>query len=211
MINIKWFGHSMWKIWNENVSIITDPFTDIGYPLPKNETADIVLSSHDHFDHNNFDLISGDFPKINKEGKYNISGVEIEAIPTWHDEHKGEKRGKNLLMKFTLEGNTFLHCGDLGHDLDDETISQLGIIDVVFIPIGGFYTIDAETAKKIVDKIGPVITFPMHYKTEVLDFPISEKEVFLDLIPSYRKVESNILELKADDFQTKQTIILDFK
>ncbi|MCF7794505.1 MAG: MBL fold metallo-hydrolase [Candidatus Cloacimonetes bacterium] len=211
MINIKWFGHSMWKIWNDKVSVITDPFTDIGYPLPKNETADIVLSSHDHFDHNNFDLITGNFQKINNEGKYNISGVEIKTIPTWHDEEKGGKRGKNLLMKFTLDRKTFLHCGDLGHDLNDEMISKLGKIDVLFIPVGGHFTIDAVQAKKIVDKIKPKIVFPMHYKTEVLDFPIAKKEAYLDLIPSCRKVDSNILKLEADDFQTKQTIILDFK
>lgn len=211
MIKIKWFGHSMWKIWNDDVIIITDPFTDIGYPLPKNETADIVLSSHDHYDHNNFALISGEFKKINKEGEYNISGVEIEALPTCHDEENGSNRGKNLMMKFTLAGKVFLHCGDLGHDLNDEMISKLGKIDILLVPIGGFYTIDAETAKCIVEKLNPVITFPMHYKTEVLDFPIACKETYLNLISSFRKVESNTVDLSAEDFENKQTIILDFK
>jgi L-ascorbate metabolism protein UlaG (beta-lactamase superfamily) len=201
----------MWKIWNEQVSIITDPFTDIGYPLPENETTNIVLSSHDHFDHNNFALISGDFQKINKDGKYNISDVEIEAFPTWHDENEGGKRGKNLLMKFTLEARTFLHCGDLGHDLDNEMISKLGNIDILMIPVGGFYTIDAKTAKNIVDKIKPIITFPMHYKAEVIDFPIAPKEAYLDLISGFRKVDANTLELSNDDFLKNQTIILDYK
>lgn len=210
MIKIKWFGHSMWKIWNGKVSLIIDPFTDIGYPLPQNETADIVLSSHDHFDHNNFDLIQGDFQKVNTEGKFIISGVEIETFSTWHDEEKGCKRGKNLLLKFVLDGRSFLHCGDLGHDLEDILIAKLGEIDVLFIPVGGFYTIDAVTAKKIVDKIKPTITFPMHYKTDVLDFPIADKEAFLNLISDYRLIDSNSLELRDDDFSKKQTIILNF-
>ena len=115
MLNIKWFGHSMWKIWNEKVSIITDPFTDIGYPMPENETADIILSSHDHFDHNNIQLIKGNPQVVNTKGKFEIKGVKIETFPVWHDETRGSERGNNLLMKFTISGKTFLHCGDLGH------------------------------------------------------------------------------------------------
>lgn len=211
MIRIKWFGHSMWKIWNEKISLIIDPFDDIGYAMPQNETANLVFSSHDHHDHNNFSLIAGNFQKVYKAGKYNFSGVEIEAIPTWHDEAGGSKRGSNLLFKFNLEGKNFLHCGDLGHDLNTDMIAAIGHIDVVFIPIGGVYTIDAETAFKIVKKIDPAITFPMHYKTEVLNFPIATVTEYLELIGSYRKVDANSLVLKDSDFQTKQTIIMSYR
>lgn len=211
MIFVKWFGHSMWKIWNNDVSIITDPFNDIGYPMPQNETADIVLSSHNHYDHNNFSLISGDFQKINEVGKSKISGVEIEAFPTWHDEAGGKKRGSNLLIKFELSGKTFLHCGDLGHDLDDKMISILGKIDVLFIPVGGYYTIDAITVKSIVDKLKPKIVFPMHYKTDIIDFPIAKKEAYLQLISEYWQIDSNIIKLDEIDFTKKQTLILNYQ
>ena len=211
MINIKWFGHSMWKIWNEDVSIVTDPFTNIGYRMPVNEQADIVLSSHDHFDHNNFSLIKGNPDIINSAGKFTIKGVEIETFPVWHDESSGRERGQNLLMKFTVSGKVFLHCGDLGHVLSDDVIEKLGKIDVIFIPIGGHYTIDARTAKKIADKIKPKIVFPMHYKTPVLDFPIAKKEEYLQLIDNINKINENEIALKESDFINDQTIIMNYE
>ena len=211
MINIKWFGHSMWKIWNEKVSIITDPFTDIGYPMPENETADIVLSSHDHFDHNNIQLIKGNPQVVNTEGNFEIKGVNIETFPVWHDETNGSERGSNLLMKFSISGKTFLHCGDLGHICTADMISKLGKIDVLFIPVGGFYTIDAKTAKAIVEMIKPIIIFPMHYKTPVLDFPIATIEEYLKLVDDHKKIPENEIELTEEDFAKSQTIILDYK
>ena len=211
MINVKWFGHSMWKIWNENVSIITDPFTDIGYPMPENETADIVLTSHDHFDHNNIQLIKGNPQVVNTAGKFEIRGVKIETFPVWHDETRGSERGSNLMMKFNISGKTFLHCGDLGHICTADVISKLGKIDVLFIPVGGFYTIDAKTAKAIVEMINPVIVFPMHYKTPVLDFPIATIEEYLKLTDDHKQISGNEIKLTEEDFVRSQTLIMDYK
>ena len=211
MINIKWFGHSMWKIWDENVSIITDPFTDIGYPMPENETADIVLTSHDHFDHNNIQLIKGNPQVVNTEGKFEIRGVKIEPFPVWHDETRGSERGSNLLMKFNISGKTFLHCGDLGHICSADVISKLGKIDVLFNPVGGFYTIDAKTAKALVEMINPVIVFPMHFKTPVLDFPIATIEEYLKLTDDHKRISWNEIKLTEKDFVRSQTLIMDYK
>lgn len=211
MIRLKWFGHSMWKISTSDISIITDPFTDIGYTMPTAETADIILSSHDHFDHNNFELIGGSPEIIKTEGKFKISGINIQTFLTYHDETKGSERGDNLLMKFELEGRTFLHCGDLGHMISDELVNEIGNVNVLFIPVGGHFTINAETAKKIVDKIDPVIIFPMHYKTAVLTFPIKYKEDYLKLIKNHHHHNSNQIELTDDDFCSKQTITLNYE
>ncbi|MCK4653384.1 MAG: MBL fold metallo-hydrolase [Candidatus Cloacimonetes bacterium] len=211
MIKVKWFGHSMWKIWDDEISIITDPFTDIGYQMPENETADIVLCSHDHFDHNNISIIQGSPEVVDTEGEFDIHNIHIQTFPGWHDNSRGSQRGKNLLMKFTISGKSFLHCGDLGHILSEETIEKLGKIDVIFIPVGGFYTINAKTAQFIVGKIQPAIVFPMHYKTPVLDFPIAKKEEYLRLIEDYKQIDSNEIELTEDDFIKKQTIILNYK
>jgi L-ascorbate metabolism protein UlaG (beta-lactamase superfamily) len=211
MIRLKWFGHSMWKISTNDISIITDPFTDIGYTMPTAETADMILSSHNHFDHNNFEIIGGNPEIINTEGKFNISGIKIQTFHTYHDETKGNERGDNLLMKFELEGRTFLHCGDIGHMISDELIKEISNVDVLLIPIGGYFTINAETAKKIVDKINTIIIFPMHYKTDVLNFPIKYKEDYLKLINNHYHHNSNQIELTEDLFISKQTITLNYE
>lgn len=211
MIKIKWFGHVMWKISNDEVSIVTDPFTDIGYKMPENVSADILLSSHDHFDHNNFELIKGNPKIIKTSGKFEHKGVKIENYLTWHDENKGADRGDNLMMKFEIGEKIFLHCGDLGHDISDDFIEKLGRIDVLFIPVGGFYTIDAKTAKSIVDRLSPKIVFPMHFKTEAIDFPIAGKEVYTDLVEEVRLVSSTELVLSEEDFDKKQTIVMNYE
>lgn len=200
----------MWKIWDEHISIITDPFTDIGYPLPENEKADIVLSSHDHFDHNNFKLINGDYFKVNKAGEFSHKGVNIKNIKTWHDTSEGKDRGDNLLMRFSIDGKTFLHCGDLGHMITKDILEQLGKIDVLLIPVGGHFTIDSLTAKKIADMIDPILTFPMHYKTDVLDFPISPKKEYLKLVNNHQHIDNNEIALTKELFSKKRTLTLNY-
>ena len=211
MVNIKWFGHSMWKIRNENVSIIIDPFTDIGYKIPQNESSNILLISHSHFDHNNISIIKGNPTIIKDEGKFNVSGVDIQTFSVWHDENQGAERGENLLIKFILSEKSFLHCGDLGHDLENDMVEKIGKIDVLFIPVGGHFTIDAKTAKKLVDKINPVIVFPMHYKTPVLDFPIANKEEYLNLVDNVKEYSTNQIDLGEEDFSESRTIILSYE
>lgn len=211
MINVKWFGHSMWKISNNDIAIIIDPFTDIGYAMPTAETADIILSSHDHFDHNNYALIGGNPEIIKTEGKFNIAGIDIHAFHTFHDETNGSERGDNLLLRFNLDNKIFLHCGDIGHMISDGLCEEIGKVDVLLIPIGGHFTINAQTAKKIVDKLKPKIVFPMHYKTDVLDFPIKPVEEYLKLIDDHHHFNSTQIELTEDSFVSKQTITLNYE
>lgn len=210
MISLKWFGHSMWKVWNEKISIITDPFTDIGYPLPKNETADIVISSHDHFDHNNFALIKGSFQKITQAGDFEFKGMKFKTFQTYHDDCCGKKRGTNLLIRFELDNKIILHCGDIGHDLEDSLIEKIGKVDLLFIPVGGFFTIDAETAHNITNRLKPNIICPMHYKTDVLDFPISKIDEFLKFYKNIKHVDSNQYSLTEQDFTDRPILVLKY-
>jgi len=211
MLKVKWFGHSMWKIWNEDTTVVTDPFTDIGYKVPSEEKADIVMSSHAHFDHNNVSIIKGNPRIISTAGEFEAGKISIKTIPVWHDEEKGKQRGSNLLMKFRLSDLEFLHCGDLGHLPDDDVYSELGNVDVLFIPVGGFYTIDAPTALKIVKKLDPKITFPMHYKTPVLDFPIAGIDEYLKLIDDHLKIDSTEVEIGKYLTDQNTTIILNYE
>ena len=210
-MDIRWFGHAMWQVSHEHLRIVTDPFADIGYPMPSGLVADIVLVSHDHYDHNNVSLVGGDPVVIRKSGIYEVSGVSIELLPVWHDEAAGAKRGFNHLMRFDVGGRRFVHCGDLGHMPDSETLARLGHVDVLMVPVGGYYTIDAATALDLVARLNPAIVFPMHYKTSVLDFPIETVEDYARHAQNVRVVENNHIALAPEDFAFSQTILMGFK
>ncbi len=112
--------------------------------------------------------------------KRNIANVEIKGIESFHDECRGEKRGSNIIYKFTMEDITFCHMGDLGHDLDEDTVQKIGDVDILFIPIGGTFTLDAKQAWRIIKKVKPRIAVPMHYKIGGLSLPITGIEPFLE-------------------------------
>ncbi|MBN2460254.1 MAG: MBL fold metallo-hydrolase [Candidatus Cloacimonetes bacterium] len=211
MIKARWFGHSMWKVWNEKTSLIIDPFSNIGYPVPQDERADFVMSSHDHFDHNNISLIKGSPKIINKQGYYSYEYLTVETFAVWHDENEGKQRGRNLLIRFILDDVAFLHCGDLGHVPAADIFTRLGRIDVLMIPVGGFYTIDAGAARTIVNRLSPQITLPMHYKTPVLDFPISGVEPFLKMMDNVVKINAPEVDLNRYLRGNRVTLVLNYE
>lgn len=144
--------------------MVVDPFKPEKVNLPKPKlAADIVLVSHGHDDHNNVAGVSGDPYVVDVPGEYESHGVMIEGLPTFHDEHEGADRGRNIVFSFRLDGFHLVHLGDLGHQLDDATVEKLGDVDVLFIPVGGQYTINAKGAAEVVKKLQPRLTVPMHY------------------------------------------------
>jgi len=174
-MDIIYYGQSCFKISGKTASVVTDPFDPAftGLKFPKT-SADIVTCSHSHPDHN---FVSGvvDVHKVVKDpGEYEIMGISILAFPTFHDTTNGSERGENIIYVFELEGFRVAHLGDLGHKLDDNMLSNLGDIDVLLIPVGGTYTIDAEAAVQVTQAIEPKIVIPMHYKTPGLAPAISD-------------------------------------
>lgn len=181
MLQIRWHGHSCFEITND-FTIVTDPHDgrSIGIPAPS-VTGDIILVSHNHFDHNSVKSVEKENSKIiTDERKRTIGPIQISGIPAYHDDIYGERRGQMILYKFTCEDITFCHLGDLGHELDEKTVQQIGKIDILFVPIGGTYTIDAEQAWRVIHSLKPKITIPMHYRIEGLSLPISGVEPFLE-------------------------------
>lgn len=165
-MEITYIGHSCFKIKGKDLSLVIDPYDPkIGYKLPKLE-ADVVISSHNHFDHANTSAVSGTRLLINSPGEYEVSGVFIEGLATFHDTKSGEERGENIIYSITIDGFTLLHLGDLGHVLSESTLERIGEVDVLMIPVGGEYTINAETASKVISSIEPRVVIPMHYKTD---------------------------------------------
>jgi len=183
-MKIKWYGHSAFLITTgSGTRIILDPYQSgaFGGALAYgkiSEEADVVLSSHDHDDHNYVGDLKGKFKLINTPGDHSEPGVSIEGIPTFHDQSGGSERGLNIIFVIEAEDLRIAHLGDLGHVLDKDAVKKMGRIDVLLAPVGGFYTIDPAEATKIVDDVGPAVTIPMHFKTDKCDFPIAAVEEF---------------------------------
>jgi L-ascorbate metabolism protein UlaG (beta-lactamase superfamily) len=184
MLLIRWHGHSCFEI-ADDITIVTDPHDgkSIGIPTPL-VSADIILVSHNHYDHNSVKTVEKEGTKIITDGrKRTIGQILIKGFPSYHDESMGERRGENIIYKAIIDDISFVHLGDLGHDLDDKTIESLEDIDILFIPVGGTYTIDAKKAWEIINKIKPRVTIPMHYKIEGLSLPIAPVDEFIEQSP----------------------------
>lgn len=182
---IKWHGHACFEISN-GTTLVTDPHDgkSIGIRPPDVE-ANIVTMSHDHFDHNCSRIVRGkDIEVITGPDAVEIGGVKISGIPTFHDEEKGAKRGSNIIFKFELDGVRFCHCGDLGEIITDEQAASIGEVDVLFIPVGGTFTVDAEGAWQVIDKIRPKVIVPMHFRFGGLSLSIAPIDAFLELAGS---------------------------
>ncbi|GAI26210.1 unnamed protein product, partial [marine sediment metagenome] len=168
-MNIKYLGHSAFAITSDaGLKIITDPYgtgPDLTYG-EITESADIVTVSHDHFDHCNVAAVRGNPEVVRRTGRSTAKGVEFRGIASYHDEAKGRLRGDNIIFCFELDGIRLCHLGDLGHLLDDKQISEIGSVDILFIPVGGYYTIDAKAATEVCNQLKPRVIIPMHYKTE---------------------------------------------
>lgn len=204
-MKITYLGHSCFCITGESgVSVITDPYTRVGYELPKGLTADIVLCSHQHFDHNYVEAIEG-FPEVVTASSIGtVNGVEISGYDTWHDEQKGKLRGKNVVFQFTIEGITFCHFGDLGQAYSKEMDAILYGADVWLIPVGGKYTIDAEQAIKYIEEFSPKLVIPMHYRPEDGALDIAGIDNFLSKVDKNRVICCENGELLLDKVRLEE-------
>jgi len=201
MLQIRWHGHSCWEITND-ITLVTDPHDgrSIGIPAPSVQ-GDIILVSHNHYDHNSgVKSVEKEDSKIILDGrKRTIDNVTIKGIESFHDEAGGAKRGNNLMFKFEMDDIKFCHLGDLGHDLDDKAIENIGEVDVLFIPIGGTFTLDDKQAWNVIKKIKPRIIIPMHYKIGGLSLPISGIDAFLEQNPYKTLPVGNEIDIEKED------------
>jgi L-ascorbate metabolism protein UlaG (beta-lactamase superfamily) len=208
---ITWLGHSCFKIESDNTSLVTDPFgPDIGLKLPRNLEASIVTISHAHHDHANIDAVKGDPFVISAPGEYEIKGAFIYGIPSWHDNEEGKERGLNIIYRIEIDDQDDIkvaHLGDLGHKLSTETLEKLGEIDVLFIPVGGKYTLDAKEAVDLVNQIEPRIVIPMHYKVPGLKVDIDSVDKFIKL-SGLQHEELPKLKLKKKDLPQDTTKVI---
>jgi len=187
---ITYYGHSMFLIQSENgIKLGTDPYdSHIKTNLPE-VFANIVTISHSHFDHNNANLFKGN-PEIIKEvGEFNISGIPIKGYLSYHDNKKGSLRGENIIFSFVIDNIKFAHFGDFGSIEDESAFNELKNTDIVFIPVGGIYTINYKEALNLIKDLNPKIAIPMHFK---------EKDTHLDIdnINSFKNSAKNIYNVR---------------
>jgi L-ascorbate metabolism protein UlaG (beta-lactamase superfamily) len=170
-------GHSSFKIRSKRATIVLDPYSSerVGMKFPKNTDADIITVSHAHEDHNAVFAVSGNPYIVDGPGEYEIKGVAIIGVASYHDANNGIDRGKNTIYHIEVDSLHLAHLGDLGTTLTPSQLEELDGVDILFVPVGGFFTIDAATAIKVIESIEPKIVIPMHYSRTELNPKIFEK------------------------------------
>ena len=165
-MEVTFLGHSSFKIKGKTASVVTDPYDAkmLGIKFPKVD-ATIVTVSHDHPDHNQDGLIENVTKVIKGPGEYEIAGISVIGLTSYHDDKKGELRGKNTIYIFEVDGIRIAHLGDLGHAIPEETLDKIGAVSILMIPVGGFYTIGPVQAMEVVHAIEPSLILPMHYQS----------------------------------------------
>ena len=210
-MDIKYLGHASFFIKSKDARVITDPYdSSIGIKFPKME-ADIVTVSHPHGDHNNVAGVTGNPLVLDWPGEFEKNGVRMFAYKSYHDKQKGAERGENILFKFEIEGMSILHCGDLGFVPDNGFLEEIGEVNILMVPVGGFYTIDPDEAIALIKKIEPNMVIPMHYNNEGLKQETFGKLASLNDFLAKIGVTENVpvpkLTVKKDDFGEEMKVV----
>jgi len=211
-MKIRYNGHSCFSIFSaDGKCIVIDPYQSgsfggaIGY-LPVDSNPDVVLLSHNHPDHNYVAQFKGKFEILRDSGE--TKGITFRAVDAFHDNSNGSERGKIKIFVFEVDGVRVCHLGDLGHILTKTQIEKIGDVDVLLVPVGGFYTIDAHQATDAVERIKPKIVIPMHYKTDKCGFDIAPLDEFLAGKTNVKKIAADEIELDSGKLPGKTEIIV---
>jgi len=203
MAKITWAGQSCFQISVSNskdhsADIVIDPFDEATGPKVPNFSADIVLSTHDHHDHNNVKAVKGEPFLISGPGEYEVKGVFVQGIPSFHDDKEGKEKGNNTIYVIETEEMRICHLGDLGQkQLTDEQLEKIDSVDILMIPVGGGYTIDSQSAQRIISQIEPMVVIPMHYAIPKLKAELDDVSKFLKTMGKPSIVAQDKLTIKS--------------
>ena len=200
-MQVEWYGQSAFRLEGDGKTVFIDPFGDVAeaaagrglqfdYPTIEGVSADLLLVTHEHFDHNAVEVIGGS-PEILRStaGKLSSPLGEVVAVASEHDDAAGTERGPNTIFAFALDGTRVVHMGDFGQaGLRAQQTAALGAVDLLILPVGGGPTIDAEQAALVVETLAPRWVLPMHYRTERVNF-LDPADAFLERYPSVLRLE----------------------
>ncbi len=213
-MKIKCYGHAAFLVTSDQgVKIITDPYESGAYGGQPSygkikDQADIVLTSHDHADHNDTKSLPGSPEIVKGSGSKTVKGISIKGISTYHDPSKGSERGANTIFTFSVDGIKICHLGDLGHILSEKELAEIGSVDILLIPVGGYYTIDSKEASRVSEQIKPKVLIPMHFKTEKCGFPIAPVEDFLKGKPDPKRPKSSEVAFEKKTLPQQMEILV---
>lgn len=209
---ITWLGHSCFRLQTGELIVVIDPFSkDIGLTPPRFR-ADLVLVSHDHYDHSNAAALGGEPFLISGPGEYEVKEVFVHGVETFHDKTQGGERGLNTIYSVKIEDLVVVHLGDFGEgELRDETLEEIGEADILMLPVGGKYTIDAEEAAKVVKQIEPRLVIPMHYKIPGLKLELDSVEKFLQEMGVKPALREKLVIKKKDLGEEEKTEVVMLK
>ena len=213
-MNIKWLGHSCFLITSASgATLLTDPYDTAAFPdtlfyAPIDAAPDVVTVSHSHADHNNTAALGGTPMIVTTAEPRQIHDFGIRGVATWHDTEGGALRGGNMVFILTVDGVTVCHLGDLGHELGPEQVAAIGPVDVLLIPVGGNFTIDAEAATRVWRQLGPAIAIPMHFRNDRCLFAIEGVDAFLGGKKDVDMAGASEIELEAAGLPAGHRIIV---
>lgn len=212
-MRVRWHGHSCFEFSDSDLTLVVDPHDgrSIGIKPPA-ASADIVLMTHNHYDHNATRAIRGKHTDVlGKEGIFQIHGFTVEGLHSCHDTNNGKERGPNTIYRFEMDGISVCHCGDMGCIPDDDVIDRIRNVDMLFVPTGEVFTIVLPELRRFLEMVNPNVIVPMHYRVGGLSLPITPIDEFLEMIPE-EAVDyiGNEIDVSKDDIDgIKQCWVFD--
>lgn len=210
-MDITWLGHSCFRLRDKDVVVVTDPVgKDSGYSLPRIR-ADVITISHDHPGHNNRIGFRGEHRVFDMPGEYEVKGVFITGIGTFHDARSGAARGNNVVFLFDFDGLTVCHLGDLGHVLNQAQVEALGDVDVLLVPVGAIHSLNLAQVSEVISQIEPRLVVPMHYRTKAETAKLEPVDKFfkeMGIAPMPAQPELKVTKSGLPD--ETQIVVLDY-
>lgn len=211
-MKVKWFGHSAFLLAaSDGTRIIADPyiagcFDNALCYCPISEQADAATESHDHDDHAGGRTLPGRPAVVRGPGRHQVKTVSVTGFDTAHDDAGGSRRGRNTVFLFEIDGMKVCHLGDLGEPLLESVAEAIGPVDVLLVPVGGYFTIDAAQAHKTSARLAARVTIPMHFRTGKCSFQIQTVDGFLHGQPRVRRIASSEVEIIKDKLPAEPEI-----